>query len=152
MAYIYSPGQPYKYTINNWCHQQHNPAMSRAGQNHIYTVYIRYFWQGDHRIYGHIWRIYTVLANPINTLSTIGFSSSTTLLCLRLARTIYIRCTYGIFGREIIKYTVYIYVYKRFWPTLVTFISTTLLIRTFPPSHILLCAGQAAAQTIKGYF
>jgi len=35
-----------------------------------------------------------------------------------LARTIYIRCTYGIFGLEITKYTVYIYVYIRFWPTL----------------------------------
>jgi len=28
-----------------------------------------------------------------------------------LARTIYIRCTYGIFGLEITKYTVYIYTY-----------------------------------------
>jgi hypothetical protein len=35
-----------------------------------------------------------------------------------LARTIYIRCTYGIFGLKITKYTVYIYVYIRFWPTL----------------------------------
>jgi len=26
-----------------------------------------------------------------------------------LARTIYIRCIYGVFGREITKYTVYIY-------------------------------------------
>jgi len=32
-------------------------------------------------------------------------------LCLGLARTIYIRCTYGNFGLEITKYTVYIYVY-----------------------------------------
>jgi len=31
-----------------------------------------------------------------------------------LARTIYIRCMYGIFGREIAKYTVYVYD----WPTL----------------------------------
>jgi len=37
-----------------------------------------------------------------------------------LAKTIYIRCTYGIFGLEITKYTVYIYVYIRFWPTLYT--------------------------------
>ena len=29
--------------------------------------------------------------------------------CLGLARTIYIRCIHGVFGREIIKYTVYIY-------------------------------------------
>jgi hypothetical protein len=35
----------------------------RVGQNHIHTVYIRYFWQGNHRIYGHIRCIYTVLAN-----------------------------------------------------------------------------------------
>jgi len=37
---------------------------------------------------------------------------------LRLARTIYIRCIYGIFGLEITKYTAYIYVYIWFWPTL----------------------------------
>jgi len=37
----------------------------RVGQYHIYTVYIqRYFWQGNHRIYGHIRCIYTVLADP----------------------------------------------------------------------------------------
>jgi len=39
----------------------------RVGQNHIYTVYIRYFWyfwQGNHQKYGHIRCIYTVLANP----------------------------------------------------------------------------------------
>ena len=27
-------------------------------------VYLRYFWQGNHQIYGHIRCIYTVLANP----------------------------------------------------------------------------------------
>jgi hypothetical protein len=37
-----------------------------------------------------------------------------------LARTIYIRCIYGIFGREITKYTVIYGVYIRFWPTLNT--------------------------------
>jgi hypothetical protein len=44
-----------------------SPACSacRVGQNHIYTMYVRYFWQGNHRIYGHIRCIYTVLANPI---------------------------------------------------------------------------------------
>jgi len=36
----------------------------RVGQNHIYTVCIRYIWQGIHHIYGHIRCIYTVLANP----------------------------------------------------------------------------------------
>jgi hypothetical protein len=32
----------------------------------MYTVYIRSFLQGFHQIYGHIRRIYTVLANPID--------------------------------------------------------------------------------------
>jgi hypothetical protein len=35
-----------------------------------------------------------------------------------LARTIYIRCIYGIFCRDIIKHTVIYGVYIRFWPTL----------------------------------
>jgi len=35
-----------------------------------------------------------------------------------LARTIYIRCTYGIFGREITIHTAIYGVYIRFWPTL----------------------------------
>ena len=38
--------------------------MIRVGQNHIYTVYVRYFWQGNHQIYGHMRCIYTVLDNP----------------------------------------------------------------------------------------
>jgi len=37
---------------------------------------------------------------------------------VELARTIYIRCLYGNFGREITKYTVIYGVYIRFWPTL----------------------------------
>jgi hypothetical protein len=48
----------------------------RVGQNHVYTVYIQYFWQKvytvyiqyfwqkNHQIYGHIRCVYTVLANP----------------------------------------------------------------------------------------
>ena len=39
----------------------------RVGQNHIYTVYLRRFWQGNHQIYCHIRCIYTVLANPTHT-------------------------------------------------------------------------------------
>jgi len=35
-----------------------------------------------------------------------------------LARTIYIRCMYGVFSREITKYTVIYGVNIRFWPTL----------------------------------
>jgi len=40
----------------------------RVGQNHIYTVYIRYFWQVNHQIYGHIRCVYTVMANPTHVL------------------------------------------------------------------------------------
>ena len=35
-----------------------------------------------------------------------------------MARTIYIRCIYGMFGREITKYTVIYGAYLRFWSTL----------------------------------
>jgi len=35
---------------------------------YIYTVYVRYFWQRNHLIYGHIRCIYTVLANPTHVL------------------------------------------------------------------------------------
>ena len=42
---------------------------SRVGQNHIYTVYIRHFWHGNHQMYGHIRCIYTVLANPMRQRS-----------------------------------------------------------------------------------
>jgi hypothetical protein len=38
--------------------------MIRVGHNYIFTVYIRYFWQRNHQMYGHIRCIYTVLANP----------------------------------------------------------------------------------------
>ena len=41
------------------------PSAYRFGQNHIYTVHIRYFWQENNQIYGHIWCIYTVLAHYI---------------------------------------------------------------------------------------
>ena len=49
------------FTIYQWFTGAH---VCRVGQNHIYTVHVRYFWQGNHQIYGHIRCIYTVLANP----------------------------------------------------------------------------------------
>jgi len=39
-----------------------------ARTNHIQCIPIRYLWQGSHQTYGHIWRTYTVLANPTNFL------------------------------------------------------------------------------------
>ena len=36
-------------------------------------VYIRHFWQGNHQIYSHIRRVYTILASPKQgTVSTVG--------------------------------------------------------------------------------
>jgi len=34
------------------------------GQNHMYTMYIRHCWQGNHQIYGQKQSICKVLANP----------------------------------------------------------------------------------------
>ena len=45
-------------------HCSHVHCIFRVGQNHIYTVYIRCFWHGNHQIYDHIRCIHTVLANP----------------------------------------------------------------------------------------
>ena len=45
---------------------EESASISRVGQNHVYTVYVRYFWLGNHQIYGVYIRIYTVLANPKN--------------------------------------------------------------------------------------
>jgi hypothetical protein len=54
--------------------------MPRVGQNHIYTVYIRYFWQGNHQMYGRIRCIYTVLANPAHSLKQITTNYNKTAL------------------------------------------------------------------------
>jgi hypothetical protein len=51
---------------------KHSLCVVRVGQNHICTVYIRYFWQGNHQIYGHIRCIYTVLANPMCRVNRVG--------------------------------------------------------------------------------
>jgi hypothetical protein len=42
--------------------------MFRVGQNHIYTVCIRYFLLGNHQIYGVYIRIYMVMANPTHVM------------------------------------------------------------------------------------
>ena len=38
-------------------------GVCRVGRSHIYTVYIRSLWQGNHQRYGHTRCVYTVLAN-----------------------------------------------------------------------------------------
>jgi len=66
-AYILSACLSFKTCIH--AYHDHNKEVSssvmfRVGQNPIYTEHIRYFWQGNHQIYGHIRCIYTVLATP----------------------------------------------------------------------------------------
>jgi hypothetical protein len=53
-----------------------------------------------------------------DTQTTKSRAIATSSLIIGLARTIYIRCVYGIFGREITKYTTIYGVFIRFWPTL----------------------------------
>jgi hypothetical protein len=50
-----------------------------------------------------------------------------------LARTIYIRCVYGDFGREVTKFTVVYGVYIRFWPTLRILVTSMLVARVGKP-------------------
>ena len=57
--------------VRAWCAMHVN----RVGQNHIYTMYLRYFWQGNHQIYGHVRRIYAVLANPMCEACSAGANS-----------------------------------------------------------------------------
>jgi hypothetical protein len=82
-----------------------------------------------YNIFGHctahvIILYFTPLHGPRHTSSYSIFRycnhNSTPLhdACLGLARTIYIRCIYGIFGIEITTYTVIYGAYIRFWPTL----------------------------------
>jgi hypothetical protein len=39
-------------------------GLAKTIHTYVYTVYIRYFWQGNHHTYGHIRCAYTVLSNP----------------------------------------------------------------------------------------
>jgi len=39
-------------------------GLAKTIHTYVYTVYIRYFEQGNHHTYGHIRCPYTVLANP----------------------------------------------------------------------------------------
>jgi acyl-CoA synthetase (AMP-forming)/AMP-acid ligase II len=51
---------PKDYTAGKWHDFQGWPEPYIR----IYMVYVRYFWHGNHQIYGRMRCIYTVLANP----------------------------------------------------------------------------------------
>jgi len=57
-------------------HRSHHIYTGLAKTIYIYTVYIRYFWQGNDQLYGHIWRIYPILAN-------LTYASRFCFICLR---------------------------------------------------------------------
>ena len=72
--------------MNNVHYMRASCILHRVGQDHIYTVHIRYFWQGNRQIYGHIRRIYTVLANPNLTCkrpATLSFRPVCVCACSR---------------------------------------------------------------------
>jgi hypothetical protein len=74
-------------------------------------------------------------------------------ICVGLARTLYIRCIYGIFGRETTEYTVIYGVYIRFWPTLhmcLNFAQLTLPLHT-AHHQLHLQAGQRQGRCSKAY-
>jgi len=64
----------------------------RVGQNHIKTVYIRYFWQGNHQIYSHMqfWPTLDILCRPTQAHSPVNWqiaqASMTWRHASRLAR------------------------------------------------------------------
>jgi hypothetical protein len=96
---------------------------------HIYAVYKRCFWQGNHHTYGHIRCIYTVLANPTHIRSVCKVFLAGKSPSIR-SYTLYIygsgqpytntQCINGVFGRETTKYTVIYGECIHFWPTLHT--------------------------------
>jgi len=64
---------------------------------------------------------------------------------------IYIRCIYGIFGREITKYTVIYGVYIRFWPTLhVSHLSCLLILSALISTHTYIPASRLTLVCIQG--
>jgi len=51
---VHTLGTPYSYVKQlGLARTVYIRRICRVGQDHIYTVYIRYFWQGNHQIYGH---------------------------------------------------------------------------------------------------
>jgi len=64
-----------------------------------------------------------------------------------LARTIHLRCIYGIFGREFIEYKVMYSVYVQFWPTLIMHASFSLI--DVGSSFYCLCVGMARTMYIR---
>ena len=57
------------------------PYLGLARTMYTYTVYMQYFWLGNHQIYGHIQCIYTVLANP-NLTAAYDFHGSEHRCCV----------------------------------------------------------------------
>ena len=54
--YIYGSGQPYTYSVHSVCLAGISPDIRAYAvlANPKYTVYMQYYWQGFHQIYGHL--------------------------------------------------------------------------------------------------
>jgi len=97
-------------------------VFARVGQNHTFIVIYGV------RIFGGV-------------IARVGQNHTFIVTYVGLARTIYIRCICGIFGREITKYTVIYGVYIRLWPTLYircTYVRTVFLAGELPCMHMVI--------------
>ena len=123
--------------------------MYRVGQNHIYTVCIRYFWQENHQIYSHMRCMFTVLANPSYVCACPYFCSMPLGVCLDTPNTCCRRPphTHSFSTHTHTSTLLYALTYlpsfthscihpwhAHIYPPLRTHISTLLHALTFPPS------------------
>jgi len=132
-----------------------NPTGDMGCHDHIYTVYMRYFWPENHRIYSHI-RLYSVCTRFWPTLQVTWVAMTTYIRCIcgLLARkspnmlSCTVQCMHTVlanptgdmgchdhiytvytryFWSKITKYTVIYGVCTRFWPTLqMTWVAMTI--------------------------
>ena len=128
---------PLPFACCPWTYRRciHACIICRVGQNHTYIRiysaygYYTFSWGFTIRtvIYGVCTRLWPILGICRFVHRTGQFFLPILLLLdpapghcqlsIGLARTIYIRCIYGIFGREFTKYTIIYVAYIRCWPT-----------------------------------
>jgi len=92
LEHVIARGQNHLYTVYIRYCWQGNHQIYRVGQNHVHTVYTRYFGQGNHQIYGQIRCIHTILANssfsPMNSVFSTRFVART-CICARVQCFVY---------------------------------------------------------------
>jgi hypothetical protein len=91
--------------------------MYGSGQPYMQTLHPGYISTHPNGLAGRT-RTVAIVTIRVGLARSIQYMNICVHSCIGLARTIYIRCIYGIFNREITKYTVIYGAYIRFWPTL----------------------------------